>query len=725
MSFIDYFEFNKTNKLLTVIITLRAANHYDMVERIKYRISDASSRDYVNFLVVDDGSEKNVSNRIKNICEELNFNFVRIKSEDKLFSPGRARNVGVQYAKSEFVVHEDVDLFPPNGYYKELLDLLLSSKLIDNNDNFISIPVIYLKENLSSRLIEDANIYLKDEILDLLNRGEHDGFEFYMPASSVILLNRNYYLSIGGYNENFVKWGLEDLEYAYRLTRLSKTFFTPKNFKELVTSPEFSKQTKYTGWRAQFRLHGEWALRKNLFLFHIFHSKDPLWRNKSAHDNNFKLFKRCIDTFEESGHYLPNLPDPFKGRTLMFGKGCFAYNRAMLPNWGEVDIKGYEFFEKTDIVNYIKSNSISRVVFTNPYANEQRLRIYNLIRSSKIPFYVVERGALRDSMFVDPTGFCSESNLCKEEFWDKEISEENKLKTLKYIEEEVSTDISLERQNSLIGVRQLRNKLNIPDFKKVIFVPLQSRSDTTTRLFAGDIRNYDNFIELVRGVVNAISSDWVVVVKRHPLSKVEEDIPGAIFANDSNVKDLIDLSNYVLLMNSGVGVLSTLWFKPVIYTAQCFYASEKLNRKAVSVKDVIDIIDSVFSPSKDDCIKFISYLINDFYSFGKMSVEEKSYTENANLTITKNIDYYSLNIQGEILFKKDISRVPVSFNSPFYDIFRNDLFLSKNVNRHDSQKTVSLKASKQNNFERKFNKLRNNPVLFIVDAFKNKFGKFI
>ena len=46
-----------SEKLLTVIITMRAAAHYDMASRLRYRLRDTKMPKTVGFLVVDDGSE--------------------------------------------------------------------------------------------------------------------------------------------------------------------------------------------------------------------------------------------------------------------------------------------------------------------------------------------------------------------------------------------------------------------------------------------------------------------------------------------------------------------------------------------------------------------------------------------------------------------------------------------------------------------------------------------
>ncbi|KAB0670658.1 glycosyltransferase [Aeromonas veronii] len=708
---------------LTVIITLRSVEHYDMVSRLAYRKFDLDIPDSVSFLVVDDGSSSIESSKIRAQCNELGFSYIKIHSGDYKFSPGRARNIGAQYAKTKYIMHEDVDLIPYVGFYRQILNEIKLNALDYNMGLFLSIPVAYLncqatEEYMSLPVEERNNIFFHRLMV-----GCDNTFDFFMPASSVIVVSRHYYLSIGGYNEQFVDWGLEDLEYAYRLTRSSNRFHTPSRYKDLISKPVFSQQFEYRGWRNQFRLHGELCFRKGIILFHAWHPVDKKWRSAKGHNKNMKMFNMSVDKFERNGHTLPYLPCAYKGKTLIFGKGCFVFNRLLLPELGAVDIKGYEYFlHDTCIIDYIEKNEINRVVFTNPYANESRLYIYNKIKNKKIPFYVVERGALRDSIYIDPTGFCSESRMYRKEHWDKTLLPNEIKRTLEYIEGEKNIDVSLEKQAVRIGYRQLRSDLNIPESKRVLFVPLQSRSDTTTNYFSGEIGTFDNFISLVNSVANSIDNNWVVIVKKHPLSTVEEEISNVVFS-DANIKDLIEISDYVLLMNSGVGVLSLLWNKPVIYTAQAFYADDDLNVQAKNTNDVLRIIKSNFQPNKDKVIRFLSYLINDFYSFGSMGVYEKKHTENANLTITTALDYYRVNVDGVNIYDDNPLSNKVPFTSPLYDPFRQDLSQSKNVQvnkkepplQHGNKVVVRGERASY----RKVRKLFKTPKLFFVDAIRN------
>lgn len=651
-------------KLLTVIIPIRTSDHYDMAERIRYRVLDTLCPAEVDFLVVDDGSPEAEASHIKSICDDLGYTYISTNRPSSRFCASSARNVGAMFAKTKYIVHEDVDLFPYPGYYSSLIEEIKIQGLDKDCSKFLTIPALYLSEELSSSALSGSTS--KNEIIhQFLISGA--GVKTYLPASSVIVIDRMYYLSIGGYDDRYSGWGLEDLDFAYRITSSADQFLPPVDDEWLIEGG-YSSFSAYKGWRSRFRLHGDLIARKGIFTLHAWHPADQKWRSPTLHGNNKILFKENVRAFRQHGHTLPPLPDAASGRSLIFGKGTFAFNRALLPLWGDLEVKGYERFVDIDIVEYVKERAIDRVIFTNPYANSLRKGVYDKVRAAGIPYYVVERGALNDSMFIDDTGFCCESTRYREEYWP-ELDDGRRRRVADYIDRETTTSVALERQGRLLGARALRHSLGIGQ-KKVLFVPFQSRSDTTVNYFAGDIGSFDNFVELVREVAGALPHDWVLLFKNHPLSDVKETIPGALDVSDAHINDLLELTNSVLLMNSGVGVMSVLFGKPVIYTAQAYYANDKLNQKALDSGDVLRILNSGFSVDEESKIRFVSYLLEDFYSFGKFTTETREYEGRADLTITTNIDYYRVNIDGNRILSSDSSGRFTNVKSPVYDIFR-------------------------------------------------------
>ncbi|WP_454849801.1 galactosyltransferase-related protein [Rhizobium binxianense] len=279
------------SNILTIIITLRVGSHYDMVSRLQNRLLDTRFPPRASFLVVDEGSAESDAERLQQECERLGFKYLRAESGKPVFCAATARNAGVAAAQSKFIMHEDVDLFPYPGFYQSILDEIDIQELALHEHRFITVPTIYLSEDatldaLNGKRSKNAIIH------DLLLR--QDTVNSYLPASSVIVVSKNHYLSIGGYDDRFLGWGLEDLEYAYRLTRSASLFLSPADHRRLIEYG-YGSSTEYRGWRAQFRLHGELLSRKGIYIFHAYHPKNPSWSNREMHARNRKLFDKSID----------------------------------------------------------------------------------------------------------------------------------------------------------------------------------------------------------------------------------------------------------------------------------------------------------------------------------------------------------------------------------------------------------------------------------------------
>jgi predicted glycosyltransferase involved in capsule biosynthesis len=654
------------NPVLTVLITVRVASHYDMIERLRFRLLDTIMPKTVNFLVIDEGSALTDAVGLKDVCANLGFDYLRIETQKSLFCLAGARNIGASHTNSKYIMFEDVDLFPYPGYYQDILDEIGIQELDRYSSRFLTVPCLYLSEDATKGAL--AGEISKNEIIhDHLTKGSM--VQTALPASSVLVINRMFYLSIGGSNDEFKGWGLEDLELAYRLVRGAKMFKSPQDHRWLIEGG-YATSTQYRGWRAQFRLHGELLARKSIYSFHAHHPKDNSWRNPELHKANKAIFSASNESFDIHGHTLPALPDSRRGKSLIFGRGTFAYNSSLLPLWGDLEVKGYQDFENTDIVEYVRVNRIDRVIFTNPYANTLRLSTYQKIRNADIPFYVVERGALSDSMFIDDSGFCCESTRYHRRHWPEELDNDRLRQVKEYIDIETSSGSALEKQGERVGARTALKKLGIPPQKKVLFVPFQSRSDTTVTHFAGSIGSFDNFVEMVREVTRRLPLDWVVLFKKHPLSSVVETVPGAIDIGDMHIKDALEIADYVLLMNSGVGVLSVLFDRPCIYTAQAFYADDDLNRKATTADAVLSLVEQGIPINQESRYRFLSYLLNDFYSFGKFTVSEKIYTNNATLSITDRVDYYRVNLLGERILDTEDNTLLGDIKAPIFDMFR-------------------------------------------------------
>ena len=317
-------------------------------------------------------------------------------------------------------------------------------------------------------------------------------------------------------------------------------------------------------------------------------------------------------------------------------------------NLSDIDIYFDEIVHKTendfntpnDILSFIANECIDCVVIQNPFLNEKKQAIYEILKQNKITCFISDRGALPNSWFFDPNGFNADSSSYDPVHWDQPLTEERKERVEEYIKTQTQTDIALEKQGDMIGADNLRQKLGIDVDKKILFVPLQRPSDTVIKYFSGHVKDMDDFLNQIVHAQKMLADDWVFIVKKHPL-EVERPFSEQLYYVDDNThfKDLLQLCDAVALINSGVGVTAMMYQKPVYYFGDAFYGHAGLNQSVASAVELSDYLKSnAFAVDTQKMQRFISYLTEDFYSFGTFHTELVAYKD-AYMTATRSIDF--------------------------------------------------------------------------------------
>ncbi|MBT0827130.1 capsular biosynthesis protein, partial [Campylobacter lari] len=211
-----------------------------------------------------------------------------------------------------------------------------------------------------------------------------------------------------------------------------------------------------------------------------------------------------------------------------------------------------------------------------------------------------------------------DSSTYKEENWNKKltINEINECK--EYINKVLNEDNFLEKQGKR-NPEKLKIKLNIKD-KKIVFVPLQVENDTVIKYFTYAPFEYSNFLEIINEVAKQLEYSHVFIIKKHPLTcKINKtSYDSLIFTeDDTNIIDLLDMCDVVLTLNSGMGVYAMMINKPCINCAFAFYTINGVNYQASNKDELLKYLKSDLSVDYEKVIRFIYYLKNNVYSFGK------------------------------------------------------------------------------------------------------------
>jgi len=701
--------------ILTVIIPIRAMQNRDIIDRLTYCIQDGNlNREQVDFLVVDDGSDSQISNHMLTVCETNNINYIYLDTKNKPFSIARARNIGAMYAKSRYIMFMDVDLYPYDGFYNELLNEIKIQKLNMYANDFIMVGVIYLTKEASIEYFNINKKIRKNFVIQKLLENDESFIEKFSTGTSVCLYNRRVYLSHGGNDEDFEEWGYDDLEFNLRMIKCSNKFPFPEEIN--LDYKNFRTINEYKGWKSVYRLYGDITFQKGIYLTHVWHEIDHNSNYMKGKEKNRKLFEKKQLDFKRNAIEPDVIPCMNSGKTLVFSKtNPFIYNRIVLSFLGIINYASEDMFDENSILKYLDANNIDKVLMFNPYGSEHRLKLYRALRSRNIPVLVAERGALRDSVFYDWNGFNAESTSYNKEYWDIPLAREAYEKVDDYISLETRLDISLEKQTSLVGANEVRKNLNISIDKKILFVPLQRPSDSVIKYFCGPIGTYADFMLLVQDTINALDDDWSVVVKKHPLEDEVSILDGAVYT-EANIKDLLEMCDAVLLINSGVGLLSMLWNKPVFYCGDIFYNDDRINRQVTNVDDLLKLISSEFIPDKETVYRFMYFLLEDFYSFGDFTTKEVTWEEGGRMTVTTAIDFYQIrNISEEGLNFYIHKERRIERDSILFDRYNGKTIEKvKNIeNKVAVRKNTGDNTSKGN---KKVKKFKESPERFFKDS---------
>ncbi len=697
-------DFDYKQYRIAVIFPFRySEDRPDSFDRIHRVFSEWQNKDEVKFYIIDSGSALEYAQKLENICKDYGVNYVYIDTSYEVFSIGKARDTGAIVAKADYVFFQDIDFLGYDGFYQDLLIEVEARELDKKNEDFLMIPTIYLTEEGSKQYINTDRKLRKSKFLQYVYEGNKEILANLAIGSSALLVNRLHYLAMGGHDEDFFGHGFEDFEFVHRLGSVNKYFSRPGFY---YNDYRNWRTVDYSGFRSLFRLYGDMAAIKGISIFHMHHSNNKKSTYVTSNANNKKLLVDKMKAYDETKELPTVLPDFHSGNTLALGKegGTFYKSiRQVLPQFGVIHYQSeHEFIDEEAFMEYLLENKIDRVLMPNPYGNPKRLSLYQICRKNRIPYIVQDRGALTDSVFFDSNGFNADSNSYDESYWNQPLSEEESKEVDRYIQAQYFDERSLEKQGYRLGGTRLAKKLNINPTEKVLFVPFQRPKDTVIRYFSGAVDSISEFAVFVENLKKILGPNWRILAKKHPLENAKPMVDVEFVENDVHIKDLIELSDAVLLINSGVGVESMMWYKPVLHVGDAFYSIEGVNKHVKTPEEAYEVLINLFEVDREKVKRFIHYLIKEFYSFGKVRSDLIKQEDGSLFNLTRHIDFYQINIPGQSArYYKVREESQVKVDAPLFDRYQKYLQVEKDKNNEKKETEIKKKDEL---------KPRNNPV---------------
>ncbi|PZT47650.1 capsular biosynthesis protein [Helicobacter valdiviensis] len=713
--------------LLSVIIPFGLSREREYIEnRVLKKTDEFCTNEEVEYIFVEGFSS--YRSEIGRTIRDKGHIYIK-DDKQHLFSQGRCRNLGASYANSPVLLFLDVDYYLSSSSLKKIIEIIKYRNFSANINQILCLPVVFLTQEGTSYLLSKEQSIWDMIVQDDLISGKNRWIKFFAPNStSSIVVNRHRFLEIGGNDENFIGHGYEDFDLLARI--LYSCVMFEKMPKNLLYDSRNWNFKDYKGFRAWFSILGYEMGFYGVYLYHLWHVEPNQNSYMDNKEINHRLFYKHLK--EHKRHTIKPLQiASAKDKKILlicrFPKDILNILRDVSVYLGDIlHIREDEFFVNENFneeyfLFFLEQKGIDTILFPNPYSNRLRKIIYGFVRENNIPYLCFDRGALPDSWFFDYNGFNADS--LSYQFWNKELKEEEIIKTKEYISYVLEGNNYLEKQDK----RQegLIRKLQLTNDKKIVFIPLQKPDDTVIKYFSNTF-DYESFLQTINEVAKKLANTHIFVAKKHPLGNkiLQYRYKNIVFIlDDTNIIDCLELCDVVVCLNSGVGVYAMMLKKPCIVCAEAFYFIEGVNFKADSQEKLLKLLTSRLAVNEAKMIKFIHYLVYEFYSFGKTTY--RRYSKNGELySKAVNIDFYELNLRGKkVLSIKPYGKTYYSLKSLIYKAYAYELKY-QNIFVKSIEWLVpdwlQMKIS-HTKFYRLFRKLLSNPRYFIRDSKKLQF----
>ena len=201
----------------------------------------AQTYESMEVIVADDGSEEDTTEALTSVSGQLEVTVVR--QEHRGYGAGRARNLGASHTDADVLVFIDADCIPDPDLVKRHaqwhrrahnLVVIGSRHHLDTSGvdrNALVAGEAGLREQIASSADADESLVPDDfrRVFYRRTAGLRLGDEaFRSLVSSNFSIRREQFNSVGGFAEDFGRWGGEDTELGWRLFN-EGMFFVPEN----------------------------------------------------------------------------------------------------------------------------------------------------------------------------------------------------------------------------------------------------------------------------------------------------------------------------------------------------------------------------------------------------------------------------------------------------------------------------------------------------------------
>ena len=294
------------NAVLSVIIPFRERSaDPDAIRRLDTAIACFAGVPNIEVVVCDSGQQSTDFKLTGRQQENLRYYH---QCQPGVFAPGRVRNAAVERATGRYIFLFDADLLISRKMVEQLSGFV-RELAIEGPQAFRMFPCLYLSQSCSAHFAANflkptLQAALYRDVFESYLRGEVSKVDGIALASSCLLINREWFMAIGGFRQEFAGHGYEDFDLIHRLAMYYPAGKRPADYPEDVKS-QFPAD--YRGFRRYFSYYAVPHLFNGEFLLHHWHPR-PLTRPYHRKRKNNEA--RFADILKNAA---VTLPEPLAG----------------------------------------------------------------------------------------------------------------------------------------------------------------------------------------------------------------------------------------------------------------------------------------------------------------------------------------------------------------------------------------------------------------------------
>lgn len=590
--------------LITAVIPVRLSMDrlYDEPERIA-RIVATLPDSYVP-LIVDYGTPEERAGELRDLAAATGTRLVRVETGEEPFSVGHARDIGTQHAQTPLILYHDIDFLMSPRSYERVLEETRLRGMPDNAYTFFALPGAYMTEDFTRRYLElfaGGEAAFADTLLhDGVMRDDRTVYQNHTYAISAIVASRYHLLAIGGHDKSFVGHGAEDFELLHRLASYGPKGPRTGNY---YLNTRRNAILRYEGFRAYFALYGIDVFQRGLQMAHLWHPQRQDASYVTPMTENQERVSGIMEAYDAGATWLLPMEDLHSPeKTLILAdKDAPALHalRHAFPAFGRYRIRPEgDFADSDQLIRALDEEGFTQVLFLNPYDDDHRCSLYNGLKAAGRRLVVWGQGGLPDSWFFDREGFLADSPSYQAARWDRPLDDAARRRMLDWLAESSPTPAD----NDEAAEPALTDLLGL-NGRRMVLVDLHGLDDAA----AGAFRDW------IAHLAQALDPQAYLVVAKGGDGTIEN----VVFVGDgAPIADLIDLAASVVVFDSGLGLTALAKGKPVICCGETFYAQPGLARAVSGREELVVAVKEALLPDEDKRLRFLRYLIEDFYSFG-------------------------------------------------------------------------------------------------------------